>query len=167
MSKKIKQKRIKNGGYVNSDTLEIRNLIFLIVGLVVLSVGLYFLTDRVMNKKTIDNSKIDIDYSECLIGNMLTRPYNDYYVFAYSKIDSNANNYNSLILENEKKDDAKKVYFIDLNNKFNENHISDKSNLKTDNISEIKIKSSALIHVVNGKITETYENMKDYEKVLK
>ena len=166
MTKKIKQKRIKNGGYDNSDTKEIKNLILITLGIAALALGLYFLTDKVLNKET-DQTSVDFDYTTCTIGMMFNRPYSDYYVFAYDSTKEEASDYNTLILANEKKDDAKKVYFIDLSLKFNSDFVSDKSNTKPLTASEVKIKDSALIHIVDGKVANYYESVSDYEKVLK
>lgn len=162
----MKQKKLKNGGYVNEDTKEIRNLIIITVVVIALALGLYFLTDKVLSKDTTSDTNADVDYTTCLIGNMFNRPYDEYYVFAFSSEDENASKYSSLISTYEKKDKALKIYKIDLDNNFNKSAVSDTSNKKPTNASDVKIKSSALIHIKNGKVVNYYESSSDYEKVL-
>ncbi len=162
----MKQKKLKNGGYVNEDTKEIRNLIIITVVVIALALGLYFLTDKVLNKNSSSDSSADVDYTTCLIGNMFNRPYDEYYVFAFRSEDDNASTYSSLISTYEKKDNALKIYMIDLSNNFNKSVLSDKSNKKPTSASDVKIKDSALIHIKNGKVVNYYESSSDYEKVL-
>ncbi len=162
----MKQKKLKNGGYVNEDTKEIRNLIIITVVVIALALGLYFLTDKVLSKDTTSGTNADVDYTTCLIGNMFNRPYDEYYVFAFSSEDENASKYSSLISTYEKKDKALKIYKIDLDNNFNKSAVSDTSNKKPTNASDVKIKNSALIHIKNGKVVNYYESSSDYEKVL-
>ena len=162
----MKQKKLKNGGYVNEDTKEIRNLIIITVVVIALALGLYFLTDKVLSKDTTSDTNADVDYTTCLIGNMFNRPYDEYYVFAFSSEDENASKYSSLISTYEKKDKALKIYKIDLDNNFNKSAVSDTSNKKPTNASDVKIKNSALIHIKNGKVVNYYESSSDYKKVL-
>lgn len=162
----MKQKKLKNGGYVNEDTKEIRNLIIITVVVIALALGLYFLTDKVLNKDTTSDTNADVDYTTCLIGNMFNRPYDEYYVFAFSSEDENASKYSSLISTYEKKDKALKIYKIDLDNNFNKSAVSETSNKKPTSASDVKIKNSALIHIKNGKVVNYYESSSDYEKVL-
>jgi hypothetical protein len=162
----MKQKKLKNSGYVNEDTKEIRNLIIITVVVIALALGLYFLTDKVLSKDTTSDTIADIDYTTCLIGNMFNRPYDEYYVFAFSSEDENASNYSSLISTYEKKDKALKIYKVDLDDNFNKSAVSETSNKKPANASDVKIKNSALIHIKNGKVVNYYESSSDYEKVL-
>ena len=66
----------------------------------------------------------------------------------------------------EKKDNAKKIYFVDLSTKFNSPYVSDKSNKKPTKASEVQVKDSALVLIKNGKVSKYYESVTDYEKVL-
>ena len=162
----MKQKKLKNGGYVNEDTKEIRNLIIITLVVIALALGLYFLTDKVLNKDKTSETNTNVDYTTCLIGNMFNRPYDEYYVFAFSGEDENVSKYNSLISTYEKKDKALKIYKIDLDNNFNKNALSDTSNKKPTNAGDVKIKNSALLHIKNGKVVDYYESSSEYEKVL-
>ena len=164
---KNNNKKIKEQKYVSEDMKEISRLIFITLGIVIIVLGLYFLTDKVALKdKDNETSSSDFDYSAAIVGTMFNRPYSEYYVFLYDATDDNANQYQSLVSTYEAKEEAKKIYFVDLSKSFNSKYLSDKSNPNPTNPSEVQIKDSALVLIKNGKVANYYENVEDYEKVL-
>lgn len=161
----MKSKKLKSINYESNDTKEIKSLIIITVAVIVIVVGLFFLTSYLNNKKT--SSNIKIDYDTCIVGNMFNRPYDEYYVFLYSATDKNASTYKGLITSYKDKDDALKVYYVDMNDMFNAAYLSEKSNNKPTDVSEVKIKESALILIKAGKVEKYYESLEDYKNVLK
>ncbi len=161
----MKSKKLKSINYESNDTKEIKSLIIITVVVVVIAVGLFFLTNYLNNKKTSNNTKID--YDTCIVGNMFNRPYNEYYVFLYSSTDKNASTYKGLITSYKDKDDALKIYYVDMNDKFNAAYLSEASNKKPTDVNEIKIKESALILIKDGKVEKYYESLEDYKNTLK
>ena len=161
----MKSKKLKSINYESNDTKEIKSLIIITVVVVVIAVGLFFLTNYLNNKKTSNNTKID--YNTCIVGNMFNRPYNEYYVFLYSSTDKNASTYKGLITSYKDKDDALKIYYVDMNDKFNAAYLSEASNKKPTDVNEIKIKESALILIKDGKVEKYYESLEDYKNTLK
>lgn len=162
----MKQKRLKTQRYDSEDTKEIRNLIIIAIILIALAVGLYFLTDVILGKKKNNETAVEFDYTECTVGTMFNRPYDEYYVFLFDSTSSSASQYQSLISNYEKKDNAKKIYFVDLSTKFNSEYVGEKSNKKPTKATEVKVKDSALVLIKNGKVSKYYESVTDYEKVL-
>lgn len=160
------QKRLKNGGYVNEDTKEIKTLIIITIAVVLLAIGLYFLTDVVLDKKDDSSFDTEFNYDTCLVGNIFNRPYDEYYVFIYSSIDDDASTYDTLKTSYLKKDEAKKIYYVDLNNGFNSFVVSDTSNTKPKSASDVRVNKSALILIKDGKVSKYYETLDDYKKVL-
>ena len=161
----MKSKKMKTVKYESEDTKEIKNLIFIILGIVIIIVGLYFLTARSINRKNA-LPEPEFDYTVCTVGTMFIRPYDEYYVFLYSSENENASKYSELTKTYAKKDNALKVYNVDLNSNLDSKYLSDNSNNNPTNPSEVKIKDSALIKIKNGKVAEYYETTSDYEKVL-
>ena len=161
----MKSKKLKSINYESNDTKEIKSLIIITVVVVVIAVGLFFLTNYLNNKKTSNNTKID--YDTCIVGNMFNRPYNEYYVFLYSSTDKNASTYKGLITSYKDKDDALKIYYVDMNDKFNAAYLSESSNKKPTDVNEVKIKESALILIKDGKVEKYYESLEDYKNTLK
>ena len=160
----MKSKRIKASKYESNDTKEIKSLIIITLVVILIAASLYFLTIFVNNKK--GQSSTNVDYDTCLVGNMFNRPYDEYYVFLYSSLDSNASTYRGLITNYNEKEDSKKIYYVDLNDKFNKEYLSDSSNPNPSSVSEVKIKDSALVLIKDGKVAKYMENLDDYKNTL-
>lgn len=160
----MKKKKIKQISYESEDTKEIKSLIIITLVIVVLGIGLYFLTDKVTTKNNLTN--VEFNYEECLIENMFTRPYEEYFVFAYASDDENASVYQTLKLNNEKKEEAIKLYYVDMATNFNKSFLSSYSNKNPITVNDVKINKSALIHIKNGKVIAYYETLEDYKNVL-
>ena len=159
-------KRIKAQKYVSEDTKEISRLIFITLGIVGIALGLYFLTEKVVNKKKHTLTDADFDYSYATVGTMFNRPYEEYYVFLYDSTDTNASSYESLVSKYDAKEDSIKIYTVDLSENLDKKYLASESNTKPSNPNEVKIKESALILIKNGKVEKYYENVEDYQKVL-
>ena len=92
----MKQKRLKK--YESEDSSEIRNLIIITVIIALIATGLYFLTEKVLNKKENNNtSEVIFNYDEATIGTMFNRPYDEYYAFIYDSTDDNSAVYNNIV----------------------------------------------------------------------
>lgn len=164
----MKQNRIKTQKYVSEDAKQISNLIYIILGIIVIVVGLYFLTSKSLNNKNNSSDpEVEFDYRVCTVGTMFNRPYDKYYVFLYESTNKNANQYRSLTSSYEAKDNALKIYTVDLSSNLDNQYLNEKSNTNPTNPSEVRIKNSALILIENGKVSKYYETIADYEKVLK
>lgn len=162
----MKQKRIKTKKYVSEDTKQIRSLIIITLVVLAVAVGLYFLTDMIVGKKANTNN-VDFDYSAATVGTMFNRPYDEYYVFLYDSTSDEASTYNSLITSYISSEDSIKLYFVDLSMNLDSKYLSDSSNKKPANPSEVKIKDSALVLIKDGKVSKYYESLEEYQKVLK
>lgn len=160
----MKSKKLKSTKYESEDTKEVKNLIFIVLGIVIIIAGLYFLTARSLNKK--DNTITEFDYTTCTVGMMFNRPYKEYYVFLYSADNENASKFKSLTSTYSKKEDSLKIYTVDLNSNLDNKYLSEESNNNPTNPSEVKIKDSALILIKDGKVSNYYEKVSDYEEVL-
>ena len=165
----MKNKKIKLNNNLNEDTKEVKTLIIITLVIIVISTGLYFLTDSLNNKKNAPEEETEtiINYSEITIGTMFTRPYSEYYVFAYKNDDKeNANAFDNLFTKYEEKEKHNKIYYVDLANKFNDFVLSDKSNKKPTKATEVEIKDFALILIKDGKVAKYYEKISEIEKAL-
>lgn len=163
----MKAKKMKKQKYINNDTKEIRTLIIITLAVVIIAGCLYFLTDKILNKKDEKETKeVTFNYDETIVGMMFNRPYESYYVFLYDKTSENATQYDTLLNNYRDKEDAVKVYYVDMCLKNNSIFFAEKSNPKAKSPEEVKIKDSALILIKNGEILKYYEKISDYEKVL-
>ncbi|UKI29246.1 MAG: hypothetical protein L6V78_02750 [Clostridium sp.] len=96
---------------------------------------------------------------------MFNRPYDEYYAFIYDSTDDNSAVYNNIVKTYRAKDDAKKLYFIDLNDGLNKIAVSDTTNKNPASSEEVKVNGSALYLIKNGKVISAYTE--SYDKVLK
>lgn len=159
-SKKKNGKKIKKVEY--SDNSEISKLIKLIVIVTLIVLVFYGITAILNNdeeEETQDQSAT-IQYDEILIGNVLKQPNEEYYVMIYDDEDYDTSLYSTYLDLYKQKDEAIRIYTSQLNNPLNQNFKAEKSNLDISDISDLKIQSSTLLKINDGKIEEFYEGKK-------
>lgn len=161
-----KEKKVKNVN-VNEGN-EFSKLIKLIIIVTVIFLIFYAITYFV-NKKDVEETETTtkIQYDEILIGNMLMQPNDEYYVMVYDTDDYQTVVYNAYLSLYNKKEDAIRVYTANLNNPLNDVFKSDKSNFKIKKITDLKLKSSALLKIKDDKIQKYYEGDKIIEHLKK
>ena len=164
----MKNKKLKSINYQNEDTKEIKTLIIIVLIIIAVALGLYFITEKALDKKNApaELPEAVISYTETIIGEMFNKPENEYYVLAYSSEDDNAAQYETLLSNYNKKEKALTTYHIDLSKKFNSTALSDKSNPKPTKATDVAIKDVALILIKDGKVTKYYETIETIEKAL-
>lgn len=150
-------KNIKQNTY-NNDT-EISKLIKLIIVVSLIVLIFYGLTVLVNQEKEVENpdTPASIQYDEILIGNVLKQPNEEYYVMIYDDEDYDTSLYSTYLDLYKQKDEAIRIYTSQLNNPLNQNFKAEKSNLNINDISDLKVQSSTLLKINNGKIEEFYE----------
>lgn len=150
-------KNIKQNTY-NNDT-EISKLIKLIIVVSLIVLIFYGLTVLVNQEKEVENpdTPASIQYDEILIGNVLKQPNEEYYVMIYDDEDYDTSLYSTYLDLYKQKDEAIRIYTSQLNNPLNQNFKAEKSNLDISDISDLKVQSSTLLKIDNGKIEEFYE----------
>lgn len=153
-------KNIKQNTY-NNDT-EISKLIKLIIVVSLIVLIFYGLTVLVNQEKEVENpdTPASIQYDEILIGNVLKQPNEEYYVMIYDDEDYDTSLYSTYLDLYKQKDEAIRIYTSQLNNPLNQNFKAEESNLDISDISDLKIQSSTLLKINDGKIEEFYEGKK-------
>lgn len=161
-------KKIKQTKFENEDVAQIRNLIIIFVIVVLVCVGLYFLTDTMIKRESNNNDnttqKVEIDYDIATVGTMFNRVENEYYVLMYSsendsKLDTVLNKYRS-------SDDYIKTYFIDLDKKINSTVVGDKLVKEPKNSKEVKVTGATLYKIKNGSVVKCYNGIDEITDVL-
>ncbi|MBQ3021465.1 MAG: hypothetical protein IJD92_04515 [Bacilli bacterium] len=161
--------RIKQNKIVSGDELKIRNLIILLVSVIVICVGVYFLTEHVLNKETESNQtdkKVEINYDIASIGTMFNRIEDEYYVILYSSKDSGSE-LDSVLDSYRSSDNYIKTYYVDLNLKINKSALKGKLVEKPNNSNEISVKEATLFKIESGKVTKCYSGVDNIIDVLK
>lgn len=157
-------------GDIMEDKYSVKQLLtFIIIILVVLGI-FYGITVLVTNKKNNTKttepdttSDAKIDYEKILAQNALSQKEENYYVYAYTNSDENVSTYNNDLVSYKNKENALKVYYVELDNAFNKNNFSNESNFE-DN--KIVFKGTTLLKVNNGSIVEKYETKEEITNVL-
>ena len=163
-----KKREIKKAKYNNEDEFaKLIKLVIVVTMIFLIFYGITFLVNRKTDEEE-KNSTVEIQYDNILIGNILIQPNDEYYVMIYDKDDNYLSAYQTFINMYSSKEDAIRVYTADLKNPLNSNFMSDSENFDIDEIGELKIKTTTLIKVKNGKIEKYYvgDNLKNYLKEI-
>lgn len=164
-------KKNKTQKYVTEEQMEIKKFIFVLLGLLILLLGVYFFTKAFVTKDLHKNTN-DVNYTEgkvsydvVIAGTMLNRLVSEYYVYAFSNEDTNSVYYNTLVSNYSKKDKALQVYFLDIDNALNKDYV-DKNNASKNftTIKELKLGKLTLMKVKDGKVTKYITNEEEIKK---
>ena len=168
--KKSKTKVIKDTSF-NENNSEIGKFIIIFVVILLVVVGLYFLSKVIVDKREDKQAKDDvkqaeINYDIITIGTLLNRPYDEYYVLAYDGETPDAIYYSSLITVYQNKENAKKIYYCDLSNGLNSKYVSATSNPDAKTVDELKLGKITLLTIKKGKIVGYVEDINQIQSTL-
>ncbi len=161
---KLKQKKV-----VNDDIALVRNIAILLVIVVVISLGIYFLTDKMIKKDLNNNdtkTETKIDYDIATIGTMFNRIEEEYYVILYSK-ENDGSDLDSVLATYRSSDNYLKTYYINLDKKINNYVLGDELVQSPKNSDEVKVKEATLYKINNGKVIKCYSGVDNIVNVLK
>jgi len=170
MVKKKKTNKIKEEKYRSEEQQEIIRFVKILLVVSIFLVAIYFITKifvrnegEVSNKET---SVTEINYTKMVFGTMLNKPYDEYYVVAYSSEDNKASYYGAIVENYQSEKDSLNVYFVDLDDSLNKDFISSdgKTNSKATTVSELMVDDFTLIKVKSGKIAKYIETAEDMKK---
>ena len=158
----------------NEETKTMKQFLITLIIVIIGVVGIYLLTKYVVKKDNATNNsstteeKNYIDPNTAIVGTMLNKSSDAYYVIIYDKTKDNATTYYSLVSTYKAKDKALKVYTVDLSNSLNKKDIAtdNKTNPKATNLEDLKFGEVTLLKVKNNKITEAYETTDAIKKAL-
>lgn len=163
------------GGYMqNEETKTMKQFLITLIIVIIGVVGIYLLTKYVVKKDNATNNSSNteeknyIDPNTAIVGTMLNKSSDAYYVIIYDKTKDNATTYYSIVSTYKAKDKALKVYTVDLSNSLNKKYIAtdNKTNPKATNLEDLKFGEVTLLKVKNNKITEAYETTDAIKKAL-
>lgn len=165
----VKNKKVKETKIMSDDVVKVRNMLILLVGVVIVCVGLFFLTEKMIEKDTIKNEEInevEFDNDIATIGTMFNRNYDEYYVLLYSK-EEHSKDLDSVLDAYRSSDNYIKTYFIDLDLKINNLVLGEEFNKKPNNSNEVKVNDATLYKINKGKVTTSYSGVEDIKNILK
>lgn len=162
-AKKI-NKTTKKDNAIFSQNNEMAKLIILVAMVAVAFAIFYIITLFVVKKDSDTNddtstpTEVTIQYEKILVSNILSQNSSEYYVLAYTNNDPFLDAYeNYLIYYETAKENTVPYYYVELNNTFNKNFLSDKSKLNVENSQDFKFSQTTLLRIKDGKVISTYE----------
>ena len=166
---------MKKVKYETEEQKEIKKFILVLVGLIIIVVGIYFFT-RAFVTKDLFGKKTEVTYTDgayssdrAIVGTMLNRPYEEYYVMAFDSEGTQANYYNTIVSQYMSSKDSLKTYFIDTNNALNQKYVAtedEKITEKFDTIENLKLGEVTLIKVKDKKVTKLITNIEKIKEEL-
>lgn len=135
--------------------VEIKRVIIISVVILIVLVGIYFLTEVILNKDSDDSDKVTenaIQYEEILAGESFNQSEDKYYVIYYDSTDEYSS-ISSLISSYQMNDKEVKLYSVDLSNGMNKAYVTD-GNVVTNNASSLRVKANTLLEFTNNKVTD-------------
>jgi hypothetical protein len=170
----IKNKKVSNKvTYRTSEQDEMIKFVIVILVVLLCVGGVYlftraFITKDLFKEETNTNEVVKegtVNYDVAIMGQLLNRPYKQYYAVIYDSTGEFAYDMSSLVSSYAALKDHKHVYTIDLANELNKNYYDvENVNTKATKVSEMKVGDITLVKVKNGKI-EKY--IVDYAKMQK
>ena len=148
----------------------VKNFLIILAVVLVCGIAVYFLTRAFVSKdlftkKDDDKDKIvevTTSYDTAIVGTMLNRPVKEYYVLVYDQKEDNG--YNNIgISYTSDHSDGLPLYYVDLANPLNKEHVGDKTDV-SGSVKDMVFGELTLLRVKDGKITKT---ITDYDKVIK
>ena len=161
--KKVKKLKIKGEKFRTEEQTEIIRFIWILIIVLVIIVGVYFLTRIFVTKDLLNNEDKEteviegsINYNVTLIGALLNKQEEEYYVYIYDPENIRSVYYSSLVNIYTQNEDHLKVYYANLANELNAKFYDPENiNTKVDSISDLRVGDVTLIRVKKGKIVET------------
>ena len=135
--------------------VEIKRVIIISLVILIVLVGIYFLTEVILNKEDDDSDKVTenaIQYEEILAGESFNQSEDKYYVIYYDSTDDYSS-ISSLISSYQMNDNEVKLYSVDLSNGMNKSYVTD-GNVVTTNASSLRVKANTLLEFTNKKVTD-------------
>ena len=150
MRKNAKERKVITNDEMNLSSF-FKIIVWLLVVLVVFTLITMFVT-RDKKEKTDNN---EIQYTNIIVGSILNRGEEDYYVLVEKEDDTNISSYQTMIDTYNKKEEHLRFYIVLLSDPFNASYVADEANLSVEKITDIRFNETTLLHIQNGKIVSS------------
>ncbi len=166
--------KMKNKKIETEEQKEIKTFIFVMLGLIIVLIGIYFFTRAFVTKDLFKTNEKNyqegaVNYDIAIVGNMLTRPNKEYYVIAFNSDTADAIYYNALIGKYMQEEKSSKVYYMDLENELNKKYVAESEEEKSTSfktIKDLKLGEITLLKVKDGKVTKYITTVEEIKKEL-
>lgn len=169
-SKKISANKNAKNKKKNNETVisgnELKKLLQIILIICAVLVAFYFITELVQNKDNETNESdavAIIQYKKILVGEILNRKEQEYYVLVEKTGDSYIDLYKQYL---DSKNDIT-YYTVDLSEIFNQNSIAEETFVEGNSVESYKFADTTLVKIVNGTLNGVYKNKNEITDHLK
>lgn len=143
------------------DTKDVIKKMTIIVVLLLAFLAIFYGIAELINKNQKQEKNVEeedyeptIDYDTILVQNIFNQSNDIYYVYAKLGTDKNISKYNAKIDEYKMKENAIRVYTIDLDSAFNKNYVKEASDFT---LNPPVFKGTTILKIENKQIKEKYE----------
>lgn len=173
-----KKNTVNKINYNTTEQEEIKKFLIVIVVVLALCGVMYlltraFVTKDLFNKEEEQTEEVtsgQVDYNVAIMGQILNRPYDEYYVAIYNASNGEyIGDMATLLYNYSAKEKHLHVYTVDLSNTLNSEYYDPENvNKKAQTVADIKVGDITLLKIKNKKIVkyiDAYEAMKKELKV--
>ena len=159
-----KKKDIKNVNKIIATSNELASLlkiVFIISGVLILFYFITVIIDKRINNynyKTEDKVAV-IQYDKIIVGEILNRSEDSYYVLVEAKDDSYVDLYKQYLSIYSGKEGSLKYYTVDLDDVFNINNIADENYIEGNDCSKYKFATTSLLKIEQGQLVAAYSDL--------
>lgn len=168
---KVKKQSIKKTTMTKNDS-EITKLVKIVLIVTAIMVIFYGITLLVTKNRSSNsssenshNEKAVIQYDDIMIGTMLNKNDDWYYVLIKEDEDNRMAEYETLMKLIASKEDAPKIYTANLTDSFNKKYLAKEANESSD-MSEFRVTGTTLVEIKDGQIANIYSNHDDIKGEL-
>ena len=157
------RKNAKERKMVTTDEMNVASFAKIIVWLLIILLGFTLITMYVTRDKE-EKPNNDIQYTNIIVGSILNRGEEDYFVLVEKDDDTNLSSYQTLIDKYNEKEEHSRFYIVLLSDPFNKSYVASESKLDVDSINDIRFSGTTLLHIKNGKIVSSRvgDSIKEY-----
>ena len=154
---KKEEKKFKLDVKGSNDTEALNNVFKYLIVVVIIFVGVYFLTDYITNHSSNSNYKkqvgeATIQNDKILAGSTFNKSDEEYYVLFYDVTGDST--YTDLYDSYKEKEDHIPIYYVDTNEGLNRDYVGEDVNEEPTEASEIKVNGPTLMKIENKEVVE-------------
>ena len=166
---KKEEQKIKLDVKGSADSEQISKVIKYLIIVVIIFVGVYFLTDYITNHSSNSNYKkqvgeATIQSDKILAGSTFNKSDDEYYVLFYDVTGNST--YTDLYSTYKEKEDHLPIYYVDIKEGLNSKFIGEDVNEEPSDISELKVNGTTLIKISNKEVEEFITNEDEIKEKL-
>lgn len=164
-NKKVKTTITKN----DSEIAKLIKIVLIVTAIMVVFYGITLAvtknTSSSESSKNSNNEKAVIQYDDIMIGTMLNKSQDAYYVLIKEDDDNRIVEYETLMKLIAAKTDAPKIYTANLTDSFNKKYLAKEAN-DSSNMEEFRVSGTTLVEIKEGKIANIYSNHESIREKL-